>query len=133
MNSFNLSGRLTRDPELRPVGSTKVCTFTIANNRVIRSKRGADGAEKIEITLFMDGELWGNAAAYFADVARKGTFVEVRGPVEMDKFTGKDGNSRTRFKIKVEDFDIPVRPAKTEVKAETTAVGTSDSNEEDPF
>jgi single-strand DNA-binding protein len=129
MNSLSLTGRLTRDPEIRSVGSTKVCTFTVANNRVIRSKRGNDGAEKIEITLFMDCEVWGGGASYFADVAKKGNLVEVRGPVEMDKFTGKDGRDRTRYKLKVEDFGILER----QPKAEAAAVGASDTSEEDPF
>ena len=132
MNSFNLSGRLVKDPEVRDVGSTKVCVFTIANNRKIRSSRGGDGAEKIEITHFQDCELWAGPASYFGDAAKKGTYVVVSGPLETDTFTGKDGQTHRRTKIKVMDFDIPVRVPKPETA--TAHTGTSNvSDAEDPF
>jgi len=95
-------GRLTRDPELREVNGTNVVSFTIACNRSFKKKDG----ERSEKTLFMDAELWGPAAQIISDRAAKGKVILIDGPLEQDKFQAKDGSNRTRYKLRIEYFQI---------------------------
>jgi single-strand DNA-binding protein len=101
-NNFTCAGRLTRDPEIREVNGTNVVTWTVATNRSFTKKSG----EKAEKTLFMDCELWGPAAQIVADRGVKGATILVRGPLEQDNYTSKDGTKRTRFKLRVEFFQF---------------------------
>ena len=95
-------GRLTRDPEIREVNGTNVVSFTIASNRSFKKKDG----ERAEKTLFMDAELWGPAAQIISDRAAKGRVILVDGPLEQDNFQAKDGSKRTRYKLRIEYFQI---------------------------
>ncbi|MBI5150767.1 MAG: single-stranded DNA-binding protein, partial [Candidatus Omnitrophica bacterium] len=58
LNSVNIMGNLTKDPEMRytPAGKS-VCSLSIANNRVY-TKNG----EKVTEVSFFDVEVWGVAA-----------------------------------------------------------------------
>jgi single-strand DNA-binding protein len=119
-NECILAGRLTRDPEMREVNGTNVVMFTVATNRSFTKKNG----EKAEKTLFMDCELWGNAAPIVNDRARKGTSILVRGSLEQDNYEAKDGSGRrTRFKLRVEFFQFGANT----VSEDTESVGTSKS------
>lgn len=101
-NKLILLGRLTKAPELRAVGEKNVVSFTIASNRSFSNKAG----ERSEKTLFMDCEIWGVPAKIIADRATKGTEMLVEGPLEQDSFQGKDGQKRTRYRLKVEFFQF---------------------------
>ena len=101
-NKTILVGRLTKAPELRKVGEKQVVSFTVASNRSFSNKSG----EKSEKTLFMDCEIWGTPAGIIADKAVKGTEMLVEGPLEQDTYQGKDGQKRTRYKLKVEFFQF---------------------------
>ena len=55
LNSVNIMGNLTRDPELRYTPSGKsVCSMALANNRIY-TKNG----EKITEVSYFDIEVWG--------------------------------------------------------------------------
>jgi single-strand DNA-binding protein len=55
LNSVNIMGNLTRDPELKYLPSGKsVCAISIANNRVYTSK-----GEKVTEVSYFDVDVWG--------------------------------------------------------------------------
>lgn len=84
MNTVQLIGRLTRDPEIRytPATQMAVATFTIAINRP-----GKDEADFPRITVF--GKQAENCEKYI----KKGQRVAIEGRLQTGSYTGKDGNA----------------------------------------
>lgn len=90
MNSINLVGRLTADPELKQTQSGKsVCSFTLAVSRP-RVK---------DTTDFINCVVWNQSAEYLTTYGRKGNLVAVTGVLTSRKFDDKDGNHRTAFEV----------------------------------
>jgi single-strand DNA-binding protein len=90
MNSINLVGRLTTDPELKQTNSGKsVCTFTLAVSRP-RVK---------DTTDFINCVVWNQSAEYLTSYGHKGNLVAVTGVLTSRKFDDKDGNHRTAFEV----------------------------------
>ena len=79
MNSVNLIGRLTRDPEIREASVT-VATFTVAVDRIGKDK-GAD---------FIRCKAFGRQAEVVGQYLSKGKQVGVSGRIETDSYE-KDG------------------------------------------
>ena len=94
LNSVNLMGNLTRDPELRYTPQGKgVCTMSVAHNRVYTS----NGEKKTEVSYF-DVEVWGAAAENCAKYLKKGRGVVVEGRLKQDRWE-KDGKTQSKVKI----------------------------------
>jgi single-strand DNA-binding protein len=125
-NECIFAGRLTRDPEIKEVNGTNVVTWTVATNRSFTKKSG----EKAEKSLFMDCELWGPAAQIVADRGVKGTTILVRGPLEQDNWEDKEGNKRTRFRVRVEFFQFGQNAVKPEFAPADAGSRTSDGDED---
>ena len=90
MNSINLVGRLTTDPELKQTQSGKsVCSFTLAVSRP-RVK---------DTTDFINCVVWNQSAEYLTNYGRKGNLVAVTGVLTSRKYDDKDGNHRTTFEV----------------------------------
>jgi single-strand DNA-binding protein len=86
-----LIGRLGSDPELRAVGSTKVCDFSLATGFKRR-----DGSEE---TTWHKIVVWGKAAEHCAKYLGKGRQVAVQGRLTVDKWEDRDGKKRTTVKV----------------------------------
>ena len=84
MNSVNLIGRITRDPEISYIPSTQmaVATFTLAINRVGAKEKTADFPR---IKVF--GKQAENCEKYLA----KGRLCGVQGRIQTGSYTNKDG------------------------------------------
>lgn len=107
MNSVNLTGRLTADPEVRTTSAdTTVCDVRLALKRR-RSRDGEDrGAVFIDVTTF--GRLAENCGEYLA----KGRRVSVSGRLELDEWEAQDGTTRRRHKVIGEDVEfLDYKPA----------------------
>ena len=91
MNSANLIGRLTRDPELRYTANNfPVCTFSVAIDR-----RGKEEKKTNYIPVKVLGKAAENCGKYLA----KGRLVGVSGQIETDSYTDKDGNKRSTWNV----------------------------------
>jgi len=94
LNSVNIMGNLTRDPEIKYVSSGKaVCSLSIANNRVY-----IKNAEKITEVSYFDVEVWGSAAENCAKYLTKGSGIIVEGRLRQDRWE-KDGKTHSRVRI----------------------------------
>ena len=94
LNSVNIMGNLTRDPEMRYLPSgTGVCTLSIANNRVYTK----DGQRQNE-TSFFDVDVWGAQAENCSKYLSKGSGVIIEGRLKQDRWE-KDGRTQSRVKI----------------------------------
>ena len=94
LNSVNIMGNLTRDPELKYTNSGKsVCNLSIANNRVY-TKNG----EKVTEVSYFDIEVWGVIAENCAKFLSKGSGIIVEGRLKQDRWE-KDGKTQSRVRI----------------------------------
>lgn len=94
LNSVNIMGNLTRDPELKYTPSGKaVCSLSIANNRVYVT----NGQKNNEVSYF-DVEVWGQAAENCAKYLSKGRGIVVEGRLRQDRWE-KEGKTQSRVRI----------------------------------
>jgi single-strand DNA-binding protein len=97
VNTAVLGGNLTRDPEVRHTPQGKaVANLGIAVNETYRTKDG----EKREDTLFIDVEAWDRQAETAGQYLRKGSPVLVEGSLKLDTWTDKEGNKRSKHKVR---------------------------------
>ncbi len=100
MNSVNLIGRLTRDPELRTTnGGTPVCTLRLAVPRPPKDD-GDAGAVFVDVTTFA------RQAEAVAEHMAKGRQVAVAGRLEYREWTGEDGSPRSRHEVVASQIDF---------------------------
>ena len=106
LNSVNIMGNLTRDPELKytPSGKT-VCSLSLANNRVYTK----NGEKTTEVSYF-DVEVWGAAAENCSKYLTKGSGIIVEGRLRQDRWE-KDGKTHSRVRITANN--IHFMPKKT--------------------
>jgi len=94
LNSVNIMGNLTRDPELKFTPSGKaVCSISIANNRVYTKNN-----EKVTEVSYFDVEVWGVIAENCAKYLKKGSGIIVEGRLRQDRWE-KDGKTQSRVRI----------------------------------
>ena len=105
MNSINLVGRLTRDPELRETkGDTKVAGMRLAIPR--RPKNGEDVAPVyVDVTAF--GKLADNCSEYLA----KGRRISVSGRLEYSEWTDDKKQKHSKHEVVADQVDFLDAPA----------------------
>lgn len=103
INCVTLTGRLTRDGELRysPNGGA-IVRFSLAVNR---SKRNADGTWG-EDTSFFDCVYFGKAAEATNSYLTKGRMIAINGELRQNRWEGSDGQSRNRVEIYVNQLTL---------------------------
>lgn len=97
INSVVVTGNLTRDPELREVGSTTVCSLRIAVNG-----RKKDGDQWVDDPNFFDVTVWGAQGVNCANFLAKGRPVAISGRLDWREWNTEDGK-RSAVQI-VADF-----------------------------
>lgn len=96
MNKCILTGRITKDLELRKTNSDKsVCNFTIAVNE--RATEDVD---------FIDCEVWGKAAENLCEYQSKGNMIAVFGRLKRRDYEDKDGVKRTKNYVIADDVEF---------------------------
>lgn len=94
LNSVNIMGNLTRDPELKILPSGKsVASISIANNRIYTKNN-----EKVTEVSYFDVEVWGPMAENCAKYLKKGSGMIVEGRLKQDRWE-KDGKTQSRVRI----------------------------------
>lgn len=104
MASYNrvvLMGNLTRDPELRYIGSgTAVSDIGLAvNDRVKRNDQW------VEEPTFVDITLWGRTAEIANEYLSKGSSVLIEGRLKLESWE-KDGQKRSKLKVVAERMQM---------------------------
>jgi len=103
LNSVQLIGNLTRDPELRYTSTGKaVCTIGLATNRSWMTEAG----EKKEETEFHRIVVWGKLAELCSQLLVKGAKAYFRGRISTRKWTGQDGIEKTTTEIIADDMIV---------------------------
>ena len=107
LNSVNIMGNLTRDPELKTISTGKsVCSMSIANNRIYSKNN-----ERVTEVSYFDVEVWGVIAENCAKYLKKGSGVIVEGRLKQDRWE-KDG--KTQSKVRISANSVHFMPKKGE-------------------
>ena len=117
MNKLILTGRLTKDPEVKAIGDNNmVAKFTVAVNRNYKDKDGNRPAD------FIPCEAFGKTAEFISNYVTKGRLVEVDGEMRVDQYQNEEGENRTFTKCHVNSLNV-LDSAKT-ADGESTATNT---------
>ena len=94
LNRIVLTGRLTRDPELRrTLSETAVASFTLAVDDGFKDQQGNPTTTFIDVTVF------DKQADNVAKFCRKGSLVGVDGRIHQRRFERKDGSKGSVIEI----------------------------------
>src|SRR5690554_6940586 len=130
---MNITGRLTRDAEVRTTSQDKqVVNFSVATNDSYRNKQG----ERIEQTTYFDCSYW--ITPNVAKLLTKGTLVELSGRVSTRAWTGNDGEPKAGLNFHTSNIKLHGGSRRTETvqaTAQSESNGTTGQDTEDdiPF
>jgi len=91
MNRYTAIGNLTKDPNCRDAGESKVCNFSIAINEY-----HYNGGSKNQSTFFIDVECWNRQAENCTKFLSKGNKVAIEGKLKTNSWE-KNGQKFTKF------------------------------------
>ncbi|MBS6195451.1 MAG: single-stranded DNA-binding protein [Clostridiales bacterium] len=100
MNSVQLTGRLTRDPEVRYTdGGLSIARFTLAVNRRFKQEGGPD-ADFIRCVAF------GKTAEFIEKYFTQGRKMDLNGRIQTGSYTNQEGNKVFTTDIVVENVEF---------------------------
>jgi single-strand DNA-binding protein len=123
LNKALIIGNLTRDPELKAIPSgIKVCSFSVATNRVWKDKNGA----KQEAADYHNIVVFGRQAETVAQYMKKGSQVYVEGRLQTRSWEDKNGGGmKYRTEIVAEAIQFGNRPTGAGAPASTGKKGAA--------
>lgn len=95
-NRIIMMGNLTRDPELKQVGSGSVCKLSIASNRQFKNKQTGMLSQEV---CYVDVDVWGPQAETSKQHLQKGRPVLVEGRLKLDSWKDSEGQTRSKHSI----------------------------------
>ena len=106
LNVVVLQGRLTDHPELKQTnGGLDICRFTIATD---------SGYGENKKTSFVGCTAWRKTAEFISHYFKKGDMIGVVGMLYQNKYTTKDGESRSTLEVTVTEASFMGSPKKEE-------------------
>lgn len=101
INRAVLTGRLTRDPELKYTQSgNAVCSFALAVDRQFRNQNGDRDAD------FINCVIWRKSAENFANFTHKGSMVGVDGRIQVRNYENRQGQRVYVTEVIVDNFAL---------------------------
>lgn len=94
MTNMTITGRFTREIEVKAVGEHKVIENTVASD---------EGRDK---TTFIDVKIWNRQTEVVEKYLAKGSFVILNGRVEQENWE-KDGQKRSKLVLVVNQVTLP--------------------------
>lgn len=96
MNKVILMGRLTRDPEPKDAGETKVARYRLAVDRRFKKDE----------TDFINCVAFGKSAEFAEKYLKQGTKVVVTGRIQTGSYTNREGATIYTTDVVVEDQEF---------------------------
>ena len=116
MNSVNIIGRITADPEVRRTqDGTAVCSYTVA----VKRPRVKDTYD------FINCVTWRQGAEYLAQYGHKGDIVAVSGSLQSRKWEDKNGNKRTEWEVVTDTVELISSKRNSEASGNTSQSNNS--------
>ena len=100
MNKVIIQGNLTRDPECKDVGDSRVCKVSLASNRTYQDKSG----EKKNETCFIECYCWGGLNKVIEGYLHLGIPVLIEGRIKHDTWVSKEGENRSKHVVIIESL-----------------------------
>lgn len=147
MNSVQIMGNLTRDPQMRATKTGRaVASFSVAVNRTYSAPNG----EQRELTDFVNVVAWGSLAEAVGNQLKKGTRVFVEGRYSSRSYETQDGQKRYVTEVTANLIALPIgmqhsaQPAQdmggyaqpsgfSQARGNFNQFGTSRTDEDIPF
>ena len=139
INRVNVSGNLTRDPELRATqGGTSVLRVGLAVNDRARNQQTGEWEDRAN---FVDCVVFGKRAEALAGMLAKGQRVAIDGRLRYSSWEAQDGSCRSKLEVVVEEIEFMSprqgggrQAAPAAAAPATSAAGAGDLYDEDiPF
>lgn len=106
INRVNISGNLTRDPELRQTqGGMAILSLGVAVND---RRKNAQTGEWEDVPNFVDCVMFGSRAEKLAQYLAKGTKVAIDGKLRWSQWE-KDGAKRSKLEVIVDEIEFMSR------------------------
>ena len=123
---ITLVGNLTSDPELRftPSGAA-VAKFTVASTPRYMDRQTNEW--KDGDTLFLNCQIWRQAAENVAESLTRGMRVIVSGRLKQRSYETKEGEKRTVYEVEVDEVGPSLRNATAKVTKTTRQGGNNTS------
>jgi single-strand DNA-binding protein len=113
MNQVNISGRLGNTPELKQTtGGHQVTTFSVA----VYNGKDKD-------SIWVPVVAFNKVAEFIATYLQKGDPVEIAGKMRENKYTDRDGNTRSRLEVEARDASFPPSSHRQDGAGTTNSAG----------
>jgi len=97
LNTVNLIGRLTRDPEIRHTTTGKtVCELSLAVGKRVKPQDGSPDADFFRVVA------WAAQADFASHYLKKGRLVSIAGRLQSRRYMGSDGHQREVVEVVAE-------------------------------
>ena len=121
-NNCVLTGRLTREPEVRQGNNGKAfVTFTIAVNRNYKDQSGQRPADYFDCSANMD-----RIVNYMSNYCHKGNLITVTGEFESRTYTNRENVNVKTFNLRAND--VTNRTTRAENAAQQNGNGIPENN-----
>ena len=102
LNEVIVSGRLTRDSELRHTpNGTAVTDVIVASNRI-----WSKDSDRQEETTFVDVTIWGRQAESLQEYLVKGRHIMIVGRLKLNKWETEQGDKRSKLTMVAEKINL---------------------------
>ena len=116
INRVNISGNLTRDPEIRrTAGGTAVMSFGVAVNERARDANG----EWVDRPNFVDCTMFSTRAEAVGRYLSKGGKVSIEGRLRFSQWQAQDGSKRSKLEVIVDEIEFMSRGQERQQAAPT--------------
>ncbi len=129
MNSVQVLGNLTRDPQIRATKTGRaVASFCIAVNRSYTTPQG----ERKELSDFINVVAWGTLAEAVGNQLKKGTRAFVEGRYATRSYEAQDGSRRYVTEVVANLIALPLgthaQPGSSGTAADWSQFGTVEAD-----
>ena len=112
MNNVSLTGRITRDPELKNTPSGKNYIMFI-----IAVDRGYKDAQGNKLSDFIPCVAWNSQAEFISKYVKKGNLIEVTGNIQSRSYQNQQGENRVIIEVVLDSVSNLTPKPKEEIPA----------------
>ena len=104
INRVNISGNLTRDPDLRATaGGSQILSFGVAVNDRVKDQQTGEWTDRPN---FVDCVVFGKRAESLNNLLSKGMKVAIEGKLRYSSWETQDGQKRSKLEVVVDEVEF---------------------------
>lgn len=133
MNKVELTGRLTRDPDVREVDTQNGKKMKIARYKLAVERPGARKNENTQTADFIPCVCFGERAEFVDKYLHQGIKIGVVGRIQTGSYKNKDGETVYTVEVAVEEheFEEPKKSSGSAEKIEAECVPVEEQGSEE--